>query len=72
MKRMKRIEISGAAINDAMETLDLHHAGLEQLAKSLELHGLQDGDIQKIINHAAALDGLRKDLVLSAPDDLTD
>lgn len=72
MKRMKRIEISGAAINDAMETLDLHQAGLKRLAESLKLNGLQDGDIQQILHHAAVLEGLHKDLILSAPDDIAD
>lgn len=67
---MKRIEISAAAIIDALVTLDLHAAGLERLAESLEQHGADPRDVKQTRDHAAALEGLREDLALSAPDDL--
>lgn len=67
---MRRIEISAEAIIDALTTLDLHAAGLERLAESLERQGCESGDIQQARDHASALAGLREDLALSAPDDL--
>lgn len=76
---MKRIEISAAAIIDALTTLDLHAAGLERLAESLEQECVEGrhidllatrGHIKQIRDHASALEGLREDLALSAPDDL--
>ena len=67
---MKRIEISAAAVIDALTTLDLHAAGLERLAEALERQGVELGDVQQARDHASALEGLREDLALSAPDDL--
>lgn len=67
---MKRIKISAAAIIDALTTLDLHAAGLERLAESLEGAGADPRDVKQVRDHAAALSGLREDLALSAPDDL--
>lgn len=67
---LKRIEISAAAIIDALNTLDTHAVGLEGLAESLERQGAAPRDVAQARDHARALAGLREDLALSAPDNL--
>ena len=69
-EQLRRVPISAAAILGTLHGLDLHQAGLMRLAESLEGCGLGDGDIEQVRNHARALESMREDLALSAPEDL--
>lgn len=69
-EQLRRVPISAAAILGALHGLGLHQAGLMRLAESLEGCGLGDGDIEQVRNHARALECMREDLALSAPEDL--
>ncbi|WP_444984892.1 hypothetical protein [Halomonas mongoliensis] len=69
-EQLRRVPISTAVVLGTLHGLDLHEAGLMRLAESLEACGLEDGDIEQVRNHARALEGMREDLALSAPEDL--
>ncbi len=69
-EQLRRVPISAAAILGTLHGLGLHQAGLMRLAESLEGCGLGGGDIEQVRNHARALESMREDLALSAPEDL--